>query len=40
MFKLDVEDYINSVDAGGLARLQTFNAESLYVIAISQQIVD
>ena len=40
MFKLDVENYVFSVEAGGIARLPKFNAESLNVVAINQQIVD
>ena len=39
MFKLDVENYVFSVEAGGVVRLPKFNAESLNVVAINQQIV-
>ena len=40
MFKFDVENYDFSVEAGGIVRLPKFNAESLNVVAINQQIVD
>ena len=40
MFKLDVENCVFSVEAGGIARLPKFNANLLNVVAINQQIVD